>query len=122
LDSPAGKAGDGDESASGEIVAEYLPADLGQPIAVAHVGDEHGHLHHIGELAARFFEGGIEQLEDLPRLPLEVAGQRLAGIVNRRGLSGEPHGLTALGDHRLGIAALLRAFRLDEILGVQRDR
>src|SRR3954468_442551 len=117
-----GQAGDGDESASWEIVAEYLPADLGQPIAVAHVGDEHGHLHHVAELAARFFEGGVEQLEDLPRLPLEVAGQRLAGIVDRCGLSGEPYRLAALGDHRLGIAALLRAFRLDEILGVQRNR
>src|SRR3954468_14172542 len=117
-----GQAGDGDESASGEIVAEYLPADLGHPVAVAHVGDEHGHLHHVAELAAGLFEGGIEQLEDLPGLPLDIAGQGLAGIIDRRGLAGEPHRLAALRDHRLRIAALLRALGLDEILGVKRDR
>jgi hypothetical protein len=48
--------------------------------------------------------------------------KRLAGIVDRRGLAGKPHGLAALGDDRLRIAALLRALRLDEILGVQRNR
>jgi len=47
----------------GKIVAEYLPADLGEAIAVAHVGDEHRHLHHVAELATGFFEGGISSLK-----------------------------------------------------------
>ena len=75
------KAVDGDEGAAGEIVAEYFPPDLGKAVAVAHVGDEHGHLHHVAELAAGLFEGGIDELEDLPHLPVEIAGEGLAGVV-----------------------------------------
>src|SRR5215831_2660436 len=116
-----GQGGDGDEGAAGEIVAEYFAPDLGEAIAVAHVGDEHGHLHHVAELAAGLFERGIDELEDLPHLSVEIAGERLAGIVDDRELPGEPHDLAALGDHRLRVAARLRTFALEKLLGMQRS-
>ena len=47
-----GQGGHGDEGAAGKIVAEYFPPELRKTIAVAHIGDEHGHLHHVAELAA----------------------------------------------------------------------
>src|SRR5262249_26608524 len=88
-----GQGGGGDEGAAGEIVAEYFASDLGEAVAVAHVGDEHGHLHHVAELAAGLFERGIDELEDLPHLSVEIAGERLAGVVDDRELPGQPHDL-----------------------------
>src|ERR1700730_16342936 len=70
-----GQGRNGDESAAGKIIAEYFPADLREAIAVTNVGDEYGHLHHVAKLAARPLERGVEELEYLPRLPFEVAGQ-----------------------------------------------
>src|SRR5262245_23239966 len=102
-------------------LSPYFPPDLGDAVAVAHVGDEHGHLHHVAELAAGLFERGIDELEDLPHLSVEIAGERLAGVVDDRELPGEPHDLAAVGDHRLRVAARLRAFALEELLGVQRN-
>src|SRR6516165_11936631 len=58
-----GQGGDGDERAAGEIVAEYFPSDLGEAVAVAHVGDEHCHLHHIAELAAGFSSVALMSLK-----------------------------------------------------------
>src|SRR5262249_16500667 len=117
-----GQGGDGDEGAAGEIVAEYFAPELREAIAVAHVGDEHRHLHHVAELAAGLFERCIDELEDLPHLSVEIAGKRLAGIVDDRELSGQPHDLAALGDHRLRVAARLRTLALEELLGVERSR
>src|SRR5262245_49709412 len=105
----------------GKFVAEYFPPDLGEAVAVAHVGDEHRHLHHVAELSAGLFERSIDELEDLPHLSVEIAGERLAGIVDDRELPGEPHDLAALGDHRLRVAARLRTFALEKLLGVQRS-
>ena len=73
------------------------------------------------ELAAGLFERGIDELEDLPHLSVEIAGERLAGVVDDRELPGQPYDLAALGDHRLRVAALLRTFAFDELLGVQWD-
>src|SRR5213080_337325 len=117
-----GQGGDGDESAAGKIVAEYLPSDLSEAVAIAHVGDERGHLHHVAELAAGLFQRGIEELEDLPHLSVEIAGERLAAVVDDRELPGQPHDLAALGDHRLRVAARLRTLALEELLGVDRSR
>jgi hypothetical protein len=72
-----GQAGDRDQGAAGEIVAEYLFSYLRQPIAIADVGDEDGHLDHVAKLAAGLLKRGAEQLEDLPSLPLEIAGDDL---------------------------------------------
>jgi hypothetical protein len=58
-----GQRGDGDKGVAGEIVAKYFPPDLGEAVAVAHVGDEHGHLHHVAQLAAGLFKRGIDELE-----------------------------------------------------------
>ena len=115
-----GQGGHGDEGAAGKIVAEYFPPELRKTIAVAHIGDEHGHLHHVAELAAGLFQRGIDAFEDLSHLPVEIAGQRLAGVIHDRELSGKPYGLAALRDHRLRVAALLRTFAFDEVPGVQR--
>src|SRR6266436_3483445 len=70
-------------------------------------------------LPAGLFQRGIEELEDLPHLSVEIAGKRLAGVVDDRELPGQPYDLAALGDHRLRVAALLRTFAFDELLGVQ---
>jgi PAS domain S-box-containing protein len=78
-------------------------------------GDEHGHLHHVAELAARLVERGAELLENLTRLRFEVGGKRLSGIVHGRGLARKPHGPAALRDHRGRIAALLRTLGLDVV-------
>src|ERR1019366_3531254 len=70
-----GQRGDRDESAAREIVAEYLPADLREAITVTNVRNEHGHLNHITELAARFLESAVEVLKKLPDLTFEVSRQ-----------------------------------------------
>src|SRR5262245_27020499 len=80
-----------DESATWEIVAEYLPADLREAIAVANVRNEYGHLNHITELAACFLESAVEVLEKLPDLAVQVTRQRLARVVHRCNLPGEPY-------------------------------
>src|SRR6516162_1018559 len=116
-----GQGGHGDEGAAGKIVAEYFPPELGKAITVAHVGDEHGHLHHVAELAAGLFERGIDAFEDLSHLPVEIAGEGLAGIIHDRELPGKPYGLAALSDHRLRVAALLWTFAFDEVPGMQRE-
>src|SRR5262249_13006087 len=108
------------EGAAGEIVAEYFPPDLGEAVAVAHVGDEHRHLHHVAELAAGLLERGVNEVEDLPHLSLEIAAERIAGIRDDRQRPAQPHNLSALGDHRLRVAARLRTFALEKLLGVQR--
>ena len=56
-------------------------AQLGQAVAVAPVGDEHRHRHHVGEGAAGFFERFAEQAENLAHLAVEIAGQRFPGRV-----------------------------------------
>src|SRR5215510_10585122 len=109
-----------DERAPRKIVAEDLSANLREPIAITNVGDEHGHLNHVTELASRLLQRGIDQLEDLPHLAFEVAGQRLARVVHGGDLSAEPHGLATFGNHRERIAALLRTLSFDVPLRVHR--
>src|SRR6516162_5777233 len=94
-----------------------LNFDLGFGNGQGGDGDERA----AGELVAGFFERGIDELEDLPHLSVEIAGERLAGIVDDRELPGQPHDLAALGDHRLRVAARLRTLALEELLGVQRS-
>ena len=60
-------------------------------------------------------------LKILPHLSVEIARERLAGVVDDRELPGQPHDLAPLGDHRLRVAARLRTFALEELLGVQRN-
>ena len=71
-------------------------------------------------LPPAFFERGVEQLEHLPHLPLEVAGERPAGVVHDRDLPAQPHGLAPFGNHRERVAALLRTLSFDVDLCVQR--
>src|SRR5262245_20006232 len=113
---------DRNERTAREIVAEYLSANFGEPIAIANVSNEHGHLNHVTELASRFFERRVDQLEYLPHLAFEVAGQRLARVVHGRDLAAEPHGLASLGNHSERVAALLRTLSFDVLLCVQRGR
>jgi hypothetical protein len=113
------QGGHGDEGAAGEIVAEYFPPELGKAITVAHIGDEHGHLHHVAELAAGLFKRGIHAFEDLTHLPVEIAGKGLSRVIHDGELPGEPYDLAALSDHRLRVAALLGTFAFDEVLGLQ---
>jgi len=80
---------------------------LREAIPVTHIRDEHGHLHHVTELAARLLQSTIQVLKKLPYLAVKVARQRFTVIVQRRGLSCKPHRSAAFGDHRLRIAALL---------------
>jgi hypothetical protein len=47
-------------------------------------------------------------------LSVEIAGERLAGVVDDRELPGQPYDLAALGDNRLRVAALLRTFALSD--------
>src|SRR5580704_970601 len=117
-----GQRGDGDESAAREIVAEYLPADLREAIAVANVRNEYRHLNDITELAARLLESAVEVLENLPDLTFEVTRQRLARVVHRCGLPGKPYRSASFGDHSLRITSLLRAFPLDVVLCLSHSR
>src|SRR5262245_28421306 len=112
-----GQGRDRNERTAWEIVPEYLPADLREAITIANVGDEHGHLHHVAQLAAGLLQRAIEILEELPDLAVKIAGKRLAGIIDRCCLPGEPHRPAAFGDDSHGIAALLRTVALDEIPG-----
>ena len=112
----------GDQSAAREVIAEYFPADLGEAIAVTHVGDEYGHLHHVAELTARLLQRAIQVLEKLPHLAVKVARQRFAVVVQRGGLSGKPHRSAAFSDHRLRIAALLWTVAFEVLLRFRRSR
>src|SRR6516225_6917079 len=58
----------GDESAAREVITEYFSADLRETIAVTHVRDENGHLHHVTELATRLLQSAIQVLKKLPNL------------------------------------------------------
>src|SRR5262249_9313838 len=107
-----------DQRAPGEVVAEYLSADLREAIAIANVGNEHRHLNHVTELASRFFQRGINQLEDLSHLTFEITGKRFARVVHGRDLPAKPNRLAPFGNHRERVAALLRTFALDELLCV----
>jgi hypothetical protein len=44
------------------------------------------------------FQGLVDEVEDLPRLGFEVAGEAAALVVGERGLAGEPHDPPTLGD------------------------
>jgi hypothetical protein len=114
-----GQGGHGNQGAAGEIVAEYFPPELGKAITVAHIRDEHGHLHHVAELAAGFFKRGIDAFEDLSHLPVEIADEGFSGVIYDCQLPGKPYDLAAVRDHRLRVAALLGTFPFDEILGVR---
>jgi hypothetical protein len=83
------QGGDGDHGAAWKVVAEDFFADLSEPLAVANVGDEHGHLHEVRERASRLAQDRVEAFEDLACLTLEVVRQRLAGIVHGPRLPGE---------------------------------
>src|SRR6266568_2050383 len=117
-----GQRRDGDESAAREIVTEHLPADLREPIAITNVGNEYGHLNHVAELAARLLQRTVEILEKLPDLTFEVACERLAGVVHRRGLPGKPYRPASFGNHGFRIAPLLRTFSLEVILCLSQGR
>src|SRR4030095_2649601 len=117
-----GQRRDRDERAPREIVAKYFSANLREPIAITNVGDEHGHLNHVAELASGLLERGVNQLEDLPHLAFEVARPRLARVVDGGDLSAQPHGLAAFGNHGERVAALLRTFSFDVLLCVPRGR
>jgi hypothetical protein len=82
---------DGDERTARKIVAEYFFADLSEAIAIPNVRNEYGHLNHVRKLASGFFESGVQRFEYLPGLTIEVADQRLAGIVRGCCLSGQPN-------------------------------
>jgi hypothetical protein len=111
--------GDCDESAAREIVAEYLPADLREAIAVANVRNEYGHLNHITELATRLLESAVEILEKLPDLTVQVTRQRLARVVHHCDLPGEPYRSASFGDYGFRIPSLLRTVPLEVLIEVR---
>ena len=116
------QAGHRDERTRGEIVAEDLAADLGEAVAIARIGDEDRHRHHVLERAAGLLERAAQPREHLARLPLEIAGERAAGSVLGRGLSGEPDDCAALGDDGGRIGARLRLVALHEAACVRAVR
>src|ERR1700757_2489389 len=67
----AGEAGDGDQRAGWEIVGENFLPQLGEPVAVASVGDEDRHRHHIGEPAASLPERLAQARKYLTDLAVE---------------------------------------------------
>ena len=107
-----GQAGDRDQGAGREIVAEDFAAQLGEAVAQPGVGDEHGHRDHVGQLRPGLFEGAAEAGEDLAHLAVEIADQRAAVGVLDRDLAGQPDRAAARRDHRLRIAARLRRLAL----------
>src|SRR5205807_10009597 len=103
----ARQAGDGEQRARRIIVAEDLAAQLRETVAEPRIGDEDGHRHDVGEPATGFFEGMAEPGEHLAYLAVEIGGERAAGAVVGRDLTGQPDGAAAFGDDRLRIAARL---------------
>jgi len=53
-------------------------SSVNQPVAVASVGDEHRHRHHIGEAAARLLEGPVQAGKHLSDLAVEISGKRVS--------------------------------------------
>ena len=74
----AGETGDGDQRTRRKIVAESLLPQLGEPVAVASVGDEHRHRHHIGEAAAGLLEGPVQAGKHLSDLAVEISGKQVS--------------------------------------------
>ena len=56
------------------------------------------------------------------RLTFEIACERLAGVVHRRGLPGKPYRSASFGNHGFRIAPLLRTFSLEVILCLSHRR
>jgi len=106
----------GDGRAGGKILAEDFSAQFREAAMVARIGDEHRHGHHVGELSAGFRQGGGERREHGANLRVEIAGERLAGGIDRPGMPGEPDGSAALRHHGLRIARAFRGVALDETL------
>src|SRR5690242_14361452 len=94
----AGETGDGDQRARREIVAEDFFPQLSKPVAVARIGDEHGHRDHIGEAAAGLLQSLVKAGKYLSDLAVEIAGERSSGCVRRSNLPGEPDDPPAFGD------------------------
>src|SRR5260370_5717053 len=97
----AGETGARNQRARRKIVAENFLPQFGEAIAVASVGDEHRHRHHIGEAAAGLLESLVQAGKHLSDLAVEIAGKRVSRSVRRSNLPGEPDDPPAFGDHRL---------------------
>jgi hypothetical protein len=83
---------DRDGGARRKILAEQFAAEFRHPRGVARVDQEHRHGHQIGERGAGFGQRLLDVAERLPELGVEVAGQRLAGVVHLAGMAGDPQG------------------------------
>jgi hypothetical protein len=93
---------------AGKIVAENFLPQLGEPVAVARVGDKHRHRHHISEAAAGLLESLVQASKYLADLPVEIAGKRVSRCVRRSNVPSEPDDPPAFGDHRLRVGPRLR--------------
>jgi hypothetical protein len=87
-----GKSGRRDGGARRKVRTEDLGADLGHARGVARVDQKYRHSHDVAELRAGVGEGALDVAKCLPALGLEVAGKRLACIVNLPGVAGDLYG------------------------------
>src|SRR5258705_35084 len=99
LDARAREIGDGNKRAPRIVaVLEVVLAHLDEAVAVARLLDEHRHLNDIGEAAAGALHDLVHLREHLLHLRLEIVGDIAAFVVARRGLAGEPHDFSSVGD------------------------
>ncbi len=80
----------GDRGARREILAEQLAAQFRHAGGVARVDQEHRHGHHVGERGAGLGQRLLDVAEGLLELGVEIAGQRLAGVIDGTGVAGDP--------------------------------
>src|SRR5262245_16744386 len=103
-----GEAGDRDGGAGREVGTENLGTNLRHARGVARIDQKYRHGHDVAELCTGFGEGALYISERLPALGIEIAGQRLAGVIDLAGVPGDPDNIPRpLGDHRRGERALL---------------
>ena len=71
----AREPGNGDQCTRRKVIAQDFLAQLGEAIAIARIGDEDGHRHHIGNATADLGQSLTQAGEHLPHLTVEIAGE-----------------------------------------------
>ena len=109
-------------------VGEELASNRHERIDQARIGEVNRDRDNVLQAATGSPDNGVDGAEDDTRLTLEIAGHRLALLVDKSRLSGDPHDLAALGHDarrepaRLCAVAFQIVTRLELGCGEQRQR
>src|SRR5437870_1665637 len=106
----AGEAGNGDEGTGRKIVfRKHLTPNLYKAVAVADIGDEYRHGHHVIEAPASALQRPVDRSKGRAHLRVKIAGKRFSGSILEPGVACKPNCFAAFGNHCWRKRALLRS-------------